>query len=313
MAGNHPFPVDPVLTGIAMAFRQRGMIADDVLPRVPVGGSEFKWYKFDFAEETTLPDTRVGRRTPPNQVEFGASEETGKTVDYGLDDTIPQRDIDAAVRIKIDPRRQAVESIMKLLELDREVRVANMVTNLNNYPAAQRVTLSGTGQFSDYTNSDPLSVLMNALDQPIMRPNIMVIGQSAWTVLRMHPKLVAAVNGNVATAGVVSREDLARKLEIDEILVGRALVNNARKGQTPSMARAWGKDIALHYRERVSAVSDTSVTYGFTAQYGDRVSGAWEDKDAGGLKGGVRVRSGEEVGEVICSPECGYLFKNAVN
>lgn len=311
MAGNHPFPVDPVLTGIAIAYKNRPCIADNVLPRVPVSKSEFKWYKFDFTEEITLPDTRVGRRTPPSQVEFGAKEESGMTVDYGLDDSIPQRDIDNAPK-GIDPRRQAVESITKLIVLDREVRVANMVTNLNNYPSGQRATLSGTSQFSDYTNSDPLTVLMQALDLPIMRPNIMVVGQSAWTVLRMHPKLVAAINGNNSTAGVVTREDLARKLEIEEILVGAALVNNARRGQAPSIAKAWGKDIALHYRERLSTVSESAVTYGFTAQNGDRVAGAWPDKDAGGLKGGVRVRSGEEVAEVICASDCGYLFKNAV-
>ena len=34
---NAPFPIDPELTAIAIAYRNGRMIADEVLPRVPVG------------------------------------------------------------------------------------------------------------------------------------------------------------------------------------------------------------------------------------------------------------------------------------
>lgn len=310
MSGSYPFPVDPVLTGLAIAYQNRKCIADEVLPRVPVGKSEFKWWKYDFAESLTIPDTRVGRRTPPNEVEFSASEQTDSTEDYGLDDPIPRRDIDNAPP-NFSPVKRAVEGITDLLVLDREVRVASKVFNLNGFPAGQRSTLSGASQFSDYTNSDPITAIMQALDIPVMRPNILVFGQSSWTVVRMHPKVVSSVNKNNSNAGVVSREELADKLEVDEILVGMALVNNARKGQASSIVKAWGKDIAALYRNRL-ATNTSGVTFGFTAQHGDRVAGQWEDKDIG-LKGGVRVRAGEEVKEVICAPDCGYLFKNAVS
>ncbi|UUE75979.1 hypothetical protein [Pectobacterium aroidearum] len=91
-----PFPIDPHLTSIAIAYRNGSLIADSVLPRVPVGKSEFKWWEYDLADGFTLPNTSVGRTSQPNQVEFNATEETSSTSDYALDSPVPQSDIDNA-------------------------------------------------------------------------------------------------------------------------------------------------------------------------------------------------------------------------
>ncbi|MGV8796604.1 hypothetical protein ACV373_31930, partial [Pseudomonas aeruginosa] len=58
---NAPFPIDPELTAIAIAYRNGRMIADEVLPRVPVGKQEFKFWKYDLAQGFTVPETLVGR------------------------------------------------------------------------------------------------------------------------------------------------------------------------------------------------------------------------------------------------------------
>ncbi|MFV9531212.1 hypothetical protein ACNUIM_32135 [Pseudomonas aeruginosa] len=67
---NAPFPIDPELTAIAIAYRNGRMIADEVLPRVPVGKQEFKYWKYDLAQGFTVPETLVGRKSKPNEVEF---------------------------------------------------------------------------------------------------------------------------------------------------------------------------------------------------------------------------------------------------
>ena len=118
MGAKAPFPIIPELTGIAIAYRNRALIADQVLPRVtPVGVSAFKYFLYSLAEGFTLPDTKVGRRGKPNQVEFTAEEKDGSTTDYGLEDSIPYADIENAPK-GIDPRAQAVEYIMLTLALD---------------------------------------------------------------------------------------------------------------------------------------------------------------------------------------------------
>ncbi|MGH8568783.1 MAG: phage capsid protein [Gammaproteobacteria bacterium] len=304
-----PFPVQPYLTAIAIAYRNPVLIADEVLPRVPVGVQDFKYLKHNLADGFTIPDTKVGRRAKPNEVEFQATETSASTQDYGLDDPVPQADIDNAPP-NYDPLMRATEGVTDLILLDREKRTADLVFDAAQYATANKTTLSGLSQWSDFTNSDPIAAILNALDGTVMRPNIAVLGQAVYTKLRTHPKVVQAFYGNAATAGVVPREFLAQLLEFDAVLVGQGWLNTAKKGQAVSLARVWGKHCALLYRDRL-ADANRGVTFGFTAEWGGRVAGSQSDPDIG-LRGGQRVRVGESVKELLTANDLGYLFTNAV-
>ena len=83
------FQINPALTAIAIAYRNRRLIADEVLPRVGVGKQEFKYRKYDLSEGFTVPNSRVSRTSRPNQVEFSAKELTDSTEDFALDAPVP--------------------------------------------------------------------------------------------------------------------------------------------------------------------------------------------------------------------------------
>lgn len=308
-----PFPVSARLTAIALAYRNPdiALIADDVLPRTPTA-EEFRWLKYDLAQGFTVPETRVGRKSMPNQVDFAATDQTSKVEDYGLDDWVPNRDIEIA-RAQgdgIDPEGMATEYLTNLVQLSREARVAGLVFNTASYPAGQVSTLSGTSQWSDVANSDPVAAIGDALDVPVMRPNIAAIGQQAWTKLRRHPKLVQAVKNTNQGAGMISRQEFADFFELQALYVGASFVNSAKKGQTASLARVWGKHLSLIYRDRSSG-PQAGVTFGFTAQFGDKIAGSLADERVG-LTGSTLVRSGERVKEIIAAPDVGYFFQNCV-
>ncbi|MCA3266636.1 MAG: capsid protein, partial [Azospirillum sp.] len=218
-----PFPVDPVLTGIALAYKNEEYIADQVMPRVEpiLAKEELTYTRMTLAEGYSIPNTLVGRKSNPTEVEFSGARLTGRTQDYGLDDLIPSGDV-ANASGALDPRGFAVQSLADLIAQDREQRVANIVFANATYPAANRVTLSGTSQWSDRVNSDPLNAILTALDVPVLRPNIGVLGQATWTQLRQHPRIVTAIFGQTANAGAVSRQQVAELLELDEIIVGKS-------------------------------------------------------------------------------------------
>lgn len=310
-----PFPIDPALTAIAVNFRNPDVnfIADAVLPRVDVMSPEFKWTSYPVAEAFTVPQTLVSRKGAVEEVEFTGTEVTSSVNDYGLDDVIPQRDIDTAAELRaagntaFDPEARAIEALTHLVMLDREIRVANLVFAAATYDTGKKVVLSGASQFSD-ASSDPIGVINTALDATlIMRPNIAVIGRAAWTTLRMHPKIVSAVNVSGSTNGVATREAVAALFDLDEILVGEGYANTAKKGQTAVMSRVWGNSMALMYRNRMAGPQD-GVTFGMTAQYGGRISGRIPEPKVG-LKGSTRVRVGEQVREIIVAPAVGYLIE----
>lgn len=300
-----PFPVNPDLTAVSVAYSNELMIADAALPRVRVGKQDFKYFKANLVDPFTVPDTRVGRKSKPNMVETGGIEVTDSVADYALEDAIPMADMLNA-DVRWNPRVRAVTYISDLLALDREVRVANLLTTLGTYAAAQRATLAGTSQWSDFVNSNPVSAILAAMDLMIMRPNTIVMGRAVYTQLIQHPKVVQSVKNTAQTSGIVQRQAIADLFEIPNIVVGEGWVNTARKGQTAAYSRAWGKHCML-----LNVDATGARTFGFTAQWGERVAGAEFDRDIG-MRGGEVVRVGESVKEVIAEQTLGYFFQNAV-
>lgn len=241
--------------------------------------------------------------------------------DYGLDASIPYSDIEAANEARArkvssyDPEKHSVMMLIETILNIREVRVANMVQDPNNYSAGRKVALSGSDRFSDYANSDPIGMIKDACNATLIyRPNTIVMGREAWSVISSHPHIVNAVKGNVSNQGIVTREQFIELFAgegITDVLIGDAWANIANKGQDPTLSRAWGKNIALLHINPMAAVEGGGITFGMTAELGSRIAGRIEDKDVG-LQGGVRVRTGERVKELIIAPDVGYLIQNAV-
>ena len=307
---NAPFVINPALTAIAVAYRNSEFIADRVAPRFRVAKQEFKWQQWNLEDGFTVPDTAVGRRGQPGQLDFGATEQTGTTQDHGLDAPVPQADIDNADQY-YDPEARATEGVMYMLMMGREKRVADQLSSLSTYKSTLRTTLSGTSQWSDYTNSDPIGDIEGAKDSMIGMPNVLVLGLPVWSKVRRHPKVIKAVQGPLGTDGLVTTQQLADALELDEIIVGRAQFNTARRGQTVSIGRIWGKHASLIRRDQNPAGPQQVPTFMWTAQWGSPIAGRILDPDMG-VRGGFRVRAAESVREVVSGQELGYLWRDAV-
>lgn len=308
-----PFPVTPELTAVAIAYRNEKLIADSVLPRVPVGLQNFKYLSYPIGSFMTVPETLVGRKGQPNSVEFTGTEVDDSTQDHALDDEVPVADImNAAGQPGMpDPLMRAAEGTTELIALAREIRTAAQVFAAANYAVANKVALAGNDQWNvDHADSSPIIDITTGLDACVMRPNVMVIGRAAFSKLAMHKTIVKAYNGTAGDAGIVPRAFLASLFELDEVLVGEGWVNTAKKGQAPVMTRVWGKHCALLHRNK-NADTQRGTTFGFTAQWGTRVAGSEYDGRIG-MRGGQRVRVGESVKELVTANDLGYFIENAV-
>lgn len=309
-----PFPQSTQLTAIAIAVRNRALIADDVLPRtLPLSKDSFQYQNYPAEQFMTVPDTKVGRRSRVNEVNFNGALVTESTEDFGLEHPLPIKDIDNAPD-NTNLEAVTTEWLTGLVLLDREIRTANKVFSPTVY-GGNTETVDATDKFSN-VDSDPIGHLLDVLDRPIMRPNTMIIGQSEWRALRTHPKVVKAVNRTSGDAGAATLAAVAELLEIEKILVGSALVNSAKPGQDANMQKCWKGGLSLIYQDVAAAkvsglVNGANVTFGFTAQTGTRVAGAQDDGDIG-LRGGRRVRVGETVKEVICAPQLGFFLKDVI-
>ncbi len=313
-----PLAQSAALTAISVMYKNEALIADAVMPRVPVALPTFEYTVYALEQGFTVPDTKVGRLGRPTQFVPGSDKVPGATAMYGLEVPVPRRDqrVAAAMRAAF-PQAAATQNPMDLASmictnlvlLDRELRVSNIIFALATYLASQRTTLSGAAQWSD-TSSSPVDAILTAMDSMVARPNTGIIGRQAWTKLSQHPKVVGAVLGNAGTNGVVTTQALAGVLGLKDIKVGEAWFNTARLGQPASMSRAWGKHMALLNIDPLGG-PDGLPSFGWTAQFGDRI--AWTGFDPNiGLEGGDNVRVGEELKETVAAQGAGYFFQNCV-
>ena len=320
---DRPFVEDAALTAVAIGYKNPAAtyIADQVLPRQQVTAEKYKWTEYPLSEAFNVPETEVGRRGQVQQLEFGGTEQTSSTKDYGLDSPIPNSDIEAArvareqKRANFDPEKHAVMQLQDTINNRREVRVANMVFNAANYAADRKVTLSGGSQLSDYVNSDPIGVIKRGMDATLIhRPTDLVLGRAVWSVISSHPKIVNAVKGNVSNQGIISVAQFVELLSgegIQRVHIGDSWYNAAQPGQNVALQRAWGKHVALLHINPVAMPEAGGITFGWTAQFGGKIAGRIEDPNVG-LMGGVRIRSGERVDERIVAKDVGYFIENAV-
>ncbi|KPD10869.1 hypothetical protein [Phaeobacter sp. 11ANDIMAR09] len=323
MAPKRPFQSDAALTAIAIGYKnpEASRIADEVMPRQTVPTEKFGWTEYPVEEAFNVPDARVGRKGRVNQLEFGGKTRTAEVEDFGLDAPVPFSDIRSAAAArkaglsKHDPEGHAVEMISETVENIREVRVARTVHNAANYATGRKTTLSGSDQFSNYADSDPIGVIKTGLENVFIMPaNTMVMGRKVWGKISSHPKIVNAVKGNLTSEGIVTRQQFLELFAgegIKRLLIGDAFFNAAKPGQAANLQRAWGNHISLLHINKQVNTEGGGVTWGLTAEFGGKVAGRIEDPDIG-LEGGYRIRRGERVKELIVAKDVGYFIQNAV-
>jgi len=301
------FPLDPVLTGIVIAYRDDSAIADQVLPRWTVGAPEFKYTVYDIPKSYTVPETRVPRKAQPNVVGLTGTDASGRCEPHGLDAVIDNQDI-RTLRHGSQLESQHAALLARLMVLAREQRAAKLVFNPDSYASGLAGDLAGD-KF-DVPTSDPLGVLLAAKDKPLMTPNKMVIGHGAWSKLRRHKRLVQAIRGSESGEGAITPKELADLLELNQVLIGHSRANMARPGQAADLQRVWGDHIAMIYVDP-QGLTPGAFSFGGTAQYGSKLAGVMDDPRAG-LEGSRIVRAGEYVCEHVVAPHAGVLIRNVL-
>lgn len=310
MARTSPFVVQPELTAIAIAYGNKlsDFIADQVLPRTkPVGKLEFRYTVYDLSN-FRLPNTLVGRKGVPEEANIASEERTAAISDYGLIDRIPQTDIDQGNKDGQNITGDAVEYLMGLIRLDRECRVARLVQNPTSYGNGLSTSLTAE---TSLLNPDVAvdTLIADALTKPMVTPNTPVMSRKVWSALSRHPQLCQSVLGKNGR-GKITPAEFAEYFELNTPLIGKSSVSRAVKGKTPVLESVWGDHISLIYLDP-TAQTTRGVTFGVSVPYGTAIAGS-EAKSDIGLRGGVEVRVGESVSELILAPDAGYLIRNAL-
>jgi len=313
---NTPFAYQPALSAISVSYTNPtiNFVADRLLPRTtPIATKDFSYVVHPKDEAFNVPITLVGRAGNTQMVDFTSGKVNTTHEDYGLE--TPFYRVDELSSTDFNIRAKGVERLTKLMLLAREVRVVNTFTDTATYAAGYSAALTGTAQWSDYVNSDPVLAIKLIKDTFIgFEPNKFWMTKPVWTVLSMHPKIVNAVRGVVANSGMITREQFAALIEVDEVIVVNTWRNTAAPGLTPVYARLAGKNAGMFYQD-TSADQNGGTTFGYTSQWGQSggIRQALEYFDVKqGVRGADVVRIMEPLRELIIAGDLGYLWQTAV-
>jgi hypothetical protein len=257
--------VDEALTQISIAYRNQAFVAEEVLPVVPVQKKNDVFFKFSKQHFRSYQDAyAAGQRA--QQIEVDLDQRGFYMADgHALEDSITDDE-----REQADPGAQLevekTEKLTNIIALNEEIAFFNNI--MNTSVITQNSTLSGTAQWSDYVNSDPVAAVLVArrtVQQQIGDfPNYLLVSQPVMDVLANHPRILDRVKYTANGArNQLDEQDLARVFKVDKVLVSAALHQTANEGEADSLGYIMGKNALLFYRPPRPGIRVPSFGYTF--------------------------------------------------
>jgi hypothetical protein len=234
--------VDKLLSNVSSRLVPAGHIAEQLLPRVESKQNSGKIGKHGLAHLRVV-NTVAGGRGKYRRVETTVIDSVQYLMEgHGLEGLVTEDDYNNKEQ-PFDAEKDETDGITTVLQTEKEYSLATALANTS--VVTQNTTLSGTAQFSDYANSDVLSVAKTA--KLAVRAGCGLPPDTLWMdwnvaeTLRYHPQLLDFLGFKDARPGGLKNEELARALGVKRILVAEAVYNSAKEGQTDVIAPIWGK------------------------------------------------------------------------
>lgn len=304
--------IDAALTNVSVAYQNPAFAADVIVPPVPVRKQSDKYYIYDPERErfrSTSDHRAPGAKT--NEIDFGLSTDNYFCDDHALASAVPDEERANADPV-LQPAIDRTEFLTEKIALNKEIALASRIITGSDIPGE---SLSGTSQWSDYDDSDPVSVVeakKGAIQEAVQEiPNTLVLPYQVFQKVRLHPKVTERMK--YTGLGIASPKELAELFDVDQVLVPRALKNTAARGQTASLDYVWGKNAFLCYIPPRPGLMRVSLGYTFvwTMAPGNiqgYVVETWRDDS----RKSDMVRVQRYYDQKITAPGACYLWKDAV-
>lgn len=299
------FQVNAELTGLSLAYTNPLYIADNIFKRITVETSMFKYRKYAKDLTLQLPDAKIGPSSDPNKVTFKSELLTDSVDGYSLVDDIPQTEIDDANGNAENLVQDSTEFLTNVFAACREKRLADLLGNPETY-AGNSKTLTSKEKFTN-ADSDAWGMIQDAIDATWLPANTLIMSRQVFSKLRRNPSIKDGCNKQ---NGAVNLNDLKELFSVDNIFIGTAKSNTAKRGAQADIVNLWGNDIIAAYINP-SANLKKGLTFGLTAEQGTReISEGFDGK--AGVRGVKYIKIAEQLKDKILAPDCGYLLKGVI-
>ncbi len=260
--------VDKILTQLSNKYVPEGYISEEILPEVNVVESSGLVADYGNNHLRLVSTIHEGEAKYKRISTKNESTRTYSIETHGLSDVITEKTRRNTPQ-PFDAEQDTMMDLLNILWLEKEKALADNITDTG--VITQNTTLSGTDQYSDFDNSDPLGDFTNAFNvvhaATGVLPNKMVMDLATILTLRYHPKILRSLGFADNRSGGLSMSDLERAIGVDgsplKILVGKVNFNSAKEGQADVLTPVWGKNIVFLHAPATAAKRQTSLGYRF--------------------------------------------------
>lgn len=289
--------VNTPLTNVSVAFLQAAanFVAPRIFPMVPVVHQSDSYYTYPRDSFFRDEMKKRGPGARAERVDYNVTPAS-----YAADVWALAKYIDDQTRANadsaIDLDRDAVNLLTQKAMISLEVQWASqfMIGGVWTGSDLDGVAATPTaGQFLQWNdpNSQPIEDMragkLSVLQKTGMEPNKLVLGVEVYTKLIDHPDIVGRLDrGQTSGPAMANAADLARILDLEEVLIMRAVQNTAAEGATAAFGFIGGKDALLAYVPPAPGLMVPSAGYTFgwngylgAAGMGQRISRFREDPE----------------------------------
>lgn len=301
--------VDKILSQFSQMYRNENYIAEQIMPVLKVKEKTGKFAKYGKENLRTYAN-QIYRApgTRAHTVDYSVSQGSYSCFERSLEKLVPDEFVNNTDD-PYDPKRDATAVLLDNILANQESVLATAMSD--TAIISQNVTLSGTNQWSDKTNSDPIANIRTAITTVRtatgLRPNTMVIGITAWEDLKDHPDVREQLK--YTNGGQPSDDQLSAWVKsyfrLNDVFIGDAVNNIAEEGQTDSLADIWGGHCWLLHR--TAAPTLMKATFGLTLADVPTMVDVYREEPK--LADVVRVRKSFD--QTIMDAALCYLIKNA--
>lgn len=303
--------VDKLLTNASIGYVPEGYISEMILPLLNVVQSSGKLGKYGNDHLRIVPTIMGGRGGAKRLDVTTRSSLTYFIESHGLTDLVTKEDY-RNVEDPFDAEKDSTMSLTTVLWLGKEKALADTLRNTSII--TQNTTLSGTSQFNDYTNSDPIGVAVTAKNTIRnacgKAPDTVIADWQVAEVLRYHPKILRNLGYADNRAGSLTNDELAKALGMRRFLVADVVYNSAKEGQADSLSPVWGKDMIFAVAPEKATKMQKSLGYRL------QISGEGPRKVYKEAKfnppGSTEILVQDEYDMLLAEAACAYLVVDAI-
>jgi hypothetical protein len=191
------------------------------------------------------PDTKRAMRGTYNRSDYEFEEGYYATSENGWEEAIDNRER-KLYQTKFDADVVAAKRATGIILRGQEKRIADKVFNDSNFSAN-----TITHEWDDASNAVPITDIktgkMSVRSACGMLPNTLIIAYSTYENLKACDQIIDRLKYTFPMIDMeqMTTRELAKIFDIERVLVGGAVYDSAKKGQTASISDLWSNEYAM--------------------------------------------------------------------